>query len=174
MSGHDSAHPVNEDALYSDLSRLVGSARETITRTVNSTLAMLHWEIGARIREEVLGLERAEYGQRVIAQIADRLTTEYGRGWSRRNLQSMVRVAELYPDREIWQSLIAKLTWTHFLLLMTVEDAAEREFYTLISALMSALAVRLPADGNHEDVSEARTRRAPLDQYVVSDILSKP
>ncbi len=130
MNEHD-PHSASEDVLYSDVSRLVGGARDSIARTVNSTLAMLHWEIGARIRKDVLGLERAEYGQGIIARIAERLTTEYGRGWSRRNLFSMVQFAEVYPDRQIVQSLIAQLSWTHFLVLMTLEDVDEREFYTL-------------------------------------------
>lgn len=61
---------------------------------------MLYWHIGKRIREEVLGGERAAYGQDVIKRLASRLTRQYGRGYSWQNLFRMMKFAELYPDVE--------------------------------------------------------------------------
>lgn len=109
---------------------MVSGARERVTRTVNQELTMLHWQVGARIRSEILNYERAEYGERVIANLAERLTNEYGRGWSRESLLRMVRFASIYPNREIVSSLMTQLTWTHFLQLISIESDDERRFYT--------------------------------------------
>jgi predicted nuclease of restriction endonuclease-like (RecB) superfamily len=120
--------------LFGDVSGLIESAKRRVAASVNSELVMLYWSIGKRIREDVLGRERAEYGKRVVAELAEKLTVKFGRGYGRINLTYMVRVAELWPDPPIVQSLSEQLSWTHLVRLIAVEDALEREFYTLMAS----------------------------------------
>lgn len=119
----------DDDQLFADVSRMVSGARERVTRTVNQELTMLHWQVGTRIRSEILNYERAEYGERVIAKLAERLTNEFGRGWSRRKLFKLIAFAEAYPQQSIVQTLSAQLTWSHFETFLSIGDEAERRFY---------------------------------------------
>lgn len=58
------------------------------------------------------------------------MTQEYGRGYSRRNLFNMVKFYEVFFDKEILQTVSAKLSWSHFVKLIYIEDNLKREFYT--------------------------------------------
>ena len=115
--------------LVNDLRRLIEESREQISRTINARLSLLHWHIGRRIREELLGEGRAAYGQQIVATLSQQLTAEFGRGFSRRNLFNMIRFAEVFPDERIVQSLIAQLSWTHLLQLLPLDDPLRRDFY---------------------------------------------
>ncbi len=84
----------------SDVAGLIDGARSRAAAAVNSELVMLYWSVGKRVREEVLGGERAEYGQQVVKRLAEQLTERYGRGWSRQNIERMIRFAEWLPDLE--------------------------------------------------------------------------
>ena len=75
---------------------------------------MLYWQVGHRLRTEVLGAKRAGYGERIVAAVAARLTAEFGRGFTDKNLRHMIRFAEAFPDREIVYALSRQLSWTQF------------------------------------------------------------
>ena len=90
---------------------------------------MLYWNVGKRIREEILKNERAEYGKHVIQSLSSKLTAEYGRGWSPRNINSMIQFSEILPDNRILQAVTAKLTWTHITQLIYINDPLQRDFY---------------------------------------------
>jgi hypothetical protein len=67
-----------DDALFGDVSSLIDGARQRVAAAVNSELVMLYWSVGKRVQEEVLGGERAIYGQQIVKQLADRLTERFG------------------------------------------------------------------------------------------------
>lgn len=98
-----------------EVQALIDAARERTARAVNVELVLLHWQIGQRIRTEILGEERAEYGERVVEGLSGALTEHYGRGFSRRNLFQMIRFAEVFRDARIVQTLSAQLSWSHFM-----------------------------------------------------------
>ncbi len=123
-----------DDALFGDVANLIEGARQRAAVAVNSELVRLYWSVGKRVREEVLGGERAAYGQRVVKTLAARLTERYGRGWSRRNLEKMVHFAEWVPDFEICETLSPKLSWSHFFELLTVSERPKRDFYAAFAA----------------------------------------
>jgi predicted nuclease of restriction endonuclease-like (RecB) superfamily len=77
----------------------------------------------------VLNNERAEYGQEIVQTLSAQLTQEFGRGFGRRNLEQMIRFAEVFPDERIAQTLSAQLSWSHFTELIRMEDRLKREFY---------------------------------------------
>jgi hypothetical protein len=115
--------------LLTDVRQLILAAREGVARTVNVGLVALYWQVGDRIRREVLKERRAEYGQEIVVTLSHKLIEEFGRGFSARNLANMVRFAQVFPDPKILQALTAKLTWTHFTLLIPIEEPLKREFY---------------------------------------------
>src|SRR5712692_7054404 len=98
-------------ALLADLRELILQAREQVARTVNSGLTLLYWQIGSRIRTDILREKRAGYGEQIVYALSAQLSTEFGRGFSRRNLFNMLRFAEVFPDRLIVQPLAAQLSW---------------------------------------------------------------
>ncbi len=115
--------------LLADLRGMIAEARMQVARAVDSTLVLLYWRLGRRIWEDILKEKRAAYGEEIVATLAQQLSAEFGRGFSRRNLFNMMRFAEVFPDTAIVQALTAQLGWTHFTLLLSLDDSLKREFY---------------------------------------------
>ena len=115
--------------LLADVRSLILAAREGVARTVNAGLTLLYWEIGKRIRRDILKEKRAEYGEQIVSALSAQLEAEFGRGFGRRNLFRMIRFAEVFPHREIVSALLTQLGWTHFLSLLPMEDPLKRDFY---------------------------------------------
>jgi predicted nuclease of restriction endonuclease-like (RecB) superfamily len=116
--------------LLGDLRSLIESARVRVAVGVNAEMVRLYWNIGTRIRRDILGKERAAYGKTIVATVSHQLTQIYGAGFGRANLFSMIRFAELYPNVRIVQTLSGKLSWSHFVELMKIDDPLQRDFYT--------------------------------------------
>jgi len=104
----------NTDAVFQDVQALILATRERMVIQVNSELALLYWDIGERIRREILGGQRAAYGKQVVATLAQRLKVAFGRGFTQDNLSRMIRLAELFPDLQIVGTLSQQLSWSHF------------------------------------------------------------
>ncbi|MBI5543086.1 MAG: hypothetical protein HY901_04310 [Deltaproteobacteria bacterium] len=115
--------------LLSDVRGLIEQAREGTARAVNSQLVMLYWSLGRRIRMEVLKERRAEYGQKVVELLAEKLTADYGRGFSKPGLMHMVHFVEVFPDEQIVSPLARQLGWSHFLEIIYLRDPLQRSFY---------------------------------------------
>lgn len=118
------------DLLIHDISALIDKARNHVASEYNSTQALLCWLIGNRIDEEILKAERAEYGETIVVSLADHLTRHYGRGYSRPNLFRMIKFAKLFPNREIVSTLSRQLSWSHFVLICSIDDDLKRDFYS--------------------------------------------
>lgn len=116
-------------SLLSDLRRMIADAREQAARSVNAALVMLYWQVGKRIREDVLREKRAEYGEEILRSVSVQLVSEFGRGFGEKNLRRMVQFAEVFPDERIVAALLRQLGWSHFVLLIPVKDPLKREFY---------------------------------------------
>ncbi|MBI2367202.1 MAG: DUF1016 domain-containing protein [Deltaproteobacteria bacterium] len=121
--------PTRSKTLLGDLRQLIAEARQDVARQANSALVLLYWRIGKRIRQDILKEKRAEYGERIVSVLGTQLTAEFGRGFSRRNLFNMIRFAEVFPDSRIVQALTAQLGWTHFSLIIYLDDPLKRDFY---------------------------------------------
>jgi predicted nuclease of restriction endonuclease-like (RecB) superfamily len=115
--------------LLADVRDLILSARHTVAQGVNAALVMLYWNIGQRIRKDILEERRAEYGERIVSALSAQLEREFGRGFGARNLFRMIRFAEVFPDRKIVSALMTQLGWTHFLYLIGWDDPLKRDFY---------------------------------------------
>jgi lysyl-tRNA synthetase class II len=93
----------------------------------------MYWHIGEAIKTDILGNEKAEYGKAVVEELGKSLTIEYGRGFSERNLFNMLKFYEVFSDKQILQTLSAKLSWSHFCKLMYIKDDTQRDFYTTMT-----------------------------------------
>lgn len=120
---------VFDTGLVSDIRQIILDARQKVAQAVDSGHVLMNWSIGTRIRKDILKEQRAQYGKQIFQSLTGKLTFEFGRGYGPRNLANMVRFAEAFPDPRILQSLIAKLSWTHFLHIIYLDDPLKRDFY---------------------------------------------
>jgi len=118
---------ITNKPLLEDIKTLLQKARQHLQQTVNTTMVQTYWNIGRLIVEdEQEGKERAKYGKKQLEEIADALTQEFGKGFNTRNLRNMRQFYKTFP---IWQSVNAKLSWTHYVRLMRIENKEAREWY---------------------------------------------
>jgi predicted nuclease of restriction endonuclease-like (RecB) superfamily len=203
--------------LVTELRGLIQSARNAAATTVNTLQVLTNFEIGRRIVEhEQKGAKRAEYGAELLNELSVRLTEEFGKGFSGRNLRSFRAFYLSYQDRSaaIWQKPSAKLplmqkgqtqpdqlapikifqkwsekspftlSWSHYVLLLTIKNAEERSFYEIESAqagwslpelkrqLASGLYERLALSRDKEGV-----RQLANDGHIIvkpEDVLKEP
>lgn len=120
-----------------DIRALIEEARASVATVVNAGMTLLHWQIGHRMRTEILKEERAAYGKGIVASLSRQLTAEYGAGWSEKHLRHCLRFAETFPDEQIVSAVRRQLSWTHIKSLMYIDDELKREFYTEICKLES-------------------------------------
>lgn len=125
----------NESNLIVDIRQMIETAKLQVAATVNSTMTVMYWHIGDRINRELLGGERAAYGKQIVANLATQLTAIYGgRQFSEKNLNRMRLFAERFNDPAIWTPLVSKLSWSHFLQVISLDDELARNFYLTMAA----------------------------------------
>src|SRR4030042_3374045 len=115
--------------LLSDIRLMIEQSRYRLSQIINTEIALLYWNIGKRIRVDILKEKRATYGEEIIPVLAVQLNTEYGRGFTRSNLFNMISFAEVYPDREIVHAMSGQLSWTHIREIIYLEGQLKRDFY---------------------------------------------
>ena len=110
---------------------LLKEARKSIVQSVNKTMVVTYFEIGKLIiEEEQNGKERAEYGKQIIKELSARLSIEFGKGFSITNLKQM-RTFYLTYSKGQTVSDEFRLSWSHYLMLMRIDNAEERQFYEI-------------------------------------------
>ena len=122
------------DALLADLRAIIASGRGRAAAAVNAEIVATYWKIGGRI----VAAERQEeeragstYGERLIAQLGDTLSREFGRAFGRRNLYFIRQFYLAYPNVN---ALRTQLTWTHYRTLMRLDTEERRAFYERMAA----------------------------------------
>lgn len=124
----------HENQVYTDVRSLIEQGRQQVAVAVNAGMTLMYWQIGERINREVLGGARASYGKRVIAELSQKLTAEFGKGYDKKNLNKMMQFAKVFPDLQIVAPLARQLSWSHFLQVIPIEDDLQREFYLTMAA----------------------------------------
>ena len=122
----------NISTLYTNIKTIIDTSKQQATIQLNNTMVLSYWEIGKELKEEILKDKRATYGKEVVKKISEKLTLEYGRGYSRSNLERMMKLYTFF-DKEICATLSHKLSWSHFVEFIKVKDALKREFYITMS-----------------------------------------
>ena len=112
---------------YNTIRASVISAQNKVYSAVNSAMVLAYHEIGEQIYRACGDNDRADYGKNLLQYLSERLTTEFGQGYTVRNLRAMRQFYLCFPNRH---TLCAELSWSHYRLLMRVPDDAARAFYT--------------------------------------------
>lgn len=115
--------------LLVSVKELIEQSRQQIAVSVNAAITALYWQVGRYIGTDRLKNNRADYGKQVIGTLSRQLTTEYGKGWSEKQLLHCVRLAEVFPDEQILSALRRELSWTHLRMLIYMDDPLKRDFY---------------------------------------------
>jgi predicted nuclease of restriction endonuclease-like (RecB) superfamily len=116
--------------LYSDICKLIDEARTFVANTANKSMTLLYWKIGERINTDLLDGKRAQYGKQIVSHLATQLQLNYGkRGFEERNIRRMIQFTVLFPDFQIVSQAATKLSWSHFIELLSLKEALKREFY---------------------------------------------
>lgn len=116
-------------ALFNEVRRLIDDAKGRVAASVNAELTWLYWQIGRCIKSDVLRNERAEYGKQVMAGLSRQLTATYGRGWSEQQLRHCLRFSESFADEKFLYTVCREFSWSHFRVLIYIEDPLKRDFY---------------------------------------------
>ena len=129
MSEQQNILSKNQHHLFTDIKTLIEQSKQQISVAVNSTMTMLYWQVGNRIKTDILQNKRAEYGKETVKQLAAMLTEQYGKGWSEKHLRHCLRFAETITDQQIVSALRRQLTWTHIKAILYIDDELKRTFY---------------------------------------------
>lgn len=111
---------------YSQIRNAVITAQSKVAVTVNTAMIHAYWEIGEQIYLSCGENDRADYGKRLLEYLANELTNEFGKGFSERNLRRMRQFYLAFPIRS---TLSSKLSWSHYMLLMQIDNESRRKFY---------------------------------------------
>lgn len=123
------SEPLSPSAGFSEIVRIIVSARQRAFQSVNTHLIDLYWQVGEYISHKI---EKAEWGDGVVTQLAEHLArTQPGlRGFTRPNLFRMRQFYEAYRHDEKVSPLVRQLPWTHNLIILGQSKSQdEREFY---------------------------------------------
>ena len=116
--------PSPDEAVYQSVRAALETARTKAAAAINDAMVSAYWEIGRQI-VEAQG-DRAEYGQHLMEYLSERLTAEFGKGFTERNLRAMRQLYLAYPIRH---TLCAELSWSHYRLIIRIDDPVRRDFY---------------------------------------------
>ncbi len=172
---------LNKNIIHS-IQKIIAQAKEKAIRSVNHERVLMYWHIGEVIfEEEQEGRERAGYGDFLIKSISQELQPQFGSGFSVRQLYWCVQFYKVFP---IVSALQTQFSWTHYKLLLPIDNQDKREFYIAETAknnwstrqlerqINSHLFERLLKSNDIESVlSVARNEKDPISP---SDIIKDP
>lgn len=115
--------------LFTNIRQLIEESKQRVAVAVNTTMSRLYWRIGFQINKDVLQNSRAEYGAQIVRDLALRLNSEFGKGWSEKQLRHCIQFAKAFPEESIVSTLWRQLSWSHFKLVLYIDDPLKREFY---------------------------------------------
>ncbi|MDM1296451.1 DUF1016 domain-containing protein [Sphingobacterium sp. N143] len=113
--------------IFQQILTIVNTARTNAVRKVDNERMLMYWQIGKLIfEEEQHGEERATYGTFLIKSISDEFQPQFGSGFSVRQLERYRQFYRMFP---IASTLRSQFSWTHYKLLLSVDNADKRDFY---------------------------------------------
>ena len=132
-----------ENNIFNNIKDIINISRSNIARTVNSEMVNCYWNIGKYIYEIQGNKSRADYGTYLIKYLSERLTKEFGRGFSVQNLKNIRQFYETFSiGSTVWSQsggsdvklnicpkLLLKLSWSHIKIIMRVDNETRRTFY---------------------------------------------
>lgn len=115
--------------LFHDIAAIIKQVRQHVRQTVNLAMVQSCWQIDRQIVDhEQQGKTRAAYGKQQIQILSDRLTQEFGKGFDTRNLR-LRNMRAFYMCFSIWNAVCTELSWTHYRILIRLENTKARDWY---------------------------------------------
>lgn len=124
-----SIQKIGDLELLDDIRSLIEKTRYETAGMVNANMTILYWEIGTRIRKEILQEKRSEYGKRIVQTLSKQLVQEFGRSFQEKNVRRMIQFSEVFNNEKIVVPLARQLSWSHFVVLIPLKDPPRRDFY---------------------------------------------
>lgn len=120
------ANELMDMTFYNQIKEILSNARAKVYSAANFAMVEAYWEIGKSIVEKQGGNATAEYGAKLIEELSKQMTADFGKGFTTTNLKYMRQFYLAFPNRH---ALRDQLSWTHYRMIMKVEDDKAREFY---------------------------------------------
>ena len=170
-----------DETFYTSIKELLEQARKRIYRNVNSEMVLTYWQIGKMIVEKQRREDRAKYGNNLIKELSIKLTNDFGGGFDATNLRNMRQFYLVFQKRD---TVCSELSWSHYRLLMRLDDNNARQFYVK-EAITGNWSVRqlereintfsyqryLASRGNHDVVDDIAKREKSDDP---KDVIKDP
>jgi hypothetical protein len=109
-------------ALFEEISAMIEQTRHAVYNNANRVTIVLFWNIGQRIKTDILKNKRADYGKQFVSALGTQLTSKYGQSFEARNLRRMMQFCEQFPDFEIVSALPTQLSWSHFVEILPLKS----------------------------------------------------
>lgn len=122
----DNQISVQSEETYKIIRNTLLTAKSKVYTVVNSSMVQAYWKIGEEIHKICCGNDRTEYGKRILEYLSVKLTNEFGKGFTVTNLRYM---RQFYRTFQIHHTLCDELSWSHYRILMKVENEKARQFY---------------------------------------------
>lgn len=170
-----------DEGFYNEIKEVLTEARKRVYRNIQSEMVLTYWQIGKMIVEKQGGEERAKYGDGLIKELSIQMTNDFGRGFDVTNLK---RMRQFYMMFQKGATLCHQLSWSHYRLLISLEDENARNFY-IKEAIEGNWSTRqlereihtfsyqryLVSKGNHNVVDDIAKKEESLDP---KDIIKDP
>ena len=111
---------------YDDIKKIINESRNNVRNYVNTTILIAYWNIGKKIVEFQGGEDKAKYGDKVISELSKQMTHDFGKGY---NISSLKRMRQFYLAFPKGATVRHQLSWSHYRILITIENPKIREFY---------------------------------------------
>ena len=171
---------LNEE-FYKDIRNVLEEARKRVYYNIQNEMVLAYWQIGKMIVDKQGGESRANYGDGLLEELSIQMTKDFGKGFDITNLRNMRQFYIVFQKRD---TVCHELSWSHYRLLMRVEDGNARTFY-IKEAINGNWSVRqlqreintfsyqryLASHGNHDVVDDTAKREPPSDP---KDIIKDP
>lgn len=204
---------LDKTSLYTDIKNILEQARNNAVRAVNFSMVLAYWQIGKRIVEdEQGGNKKANYGEYLLKDLSEKLSADFGKGFTYRNIAAMRQFYLAFPilhaaraesskekntsishaaldqsmDIPIRDALRPELSWSHYRLLMKVDNPDAKNYYiqecigqnwstrTLERQINSLFFERLLSSKNKKVLIAKVTNEAKQDSPTVLDFVKDP
>jgi len=170
-----------DESFYRDVKEVLEQARKRIYRNIQNEMVLAYWQIGKMIVEKQGREDRAKYGEGLIYELSIQMTKDFGKGFNERSLEQMRKFYLLFQKPN---AVRTELSWTHYRLLLSLEDENSRNFY-IQEAIEGNWSTRqlereihtfsyqryIASKGNHDIIDDTAKKEEPIDP---KDIIKDP
>lgn len=170
-----------DETFYRDIKEVLEQARKRIYRNIQNEMVQAYWQIGKMIVDKQGGETRAKYGDGLIKELSIKMTEDFGKGYTTTNLKYMRRFYLAFPKSH---TLCDELSWSHYRLLLSLNDENARNFY-IKEAINGNWSVRqlqreidtfsyqryIASKGNHDVIDDTAKKE---DQFNPKEIIKDP